>query len=183
MSELAKLMVKAGVFTPDQLEQFKRWGVQNLDAVPEAHAYEVNEFLKEVELALENEDQVFVRETDFTALHEFLKKQHQGVLHLDTGITEADNPVSYAILRTGEYIIPWTGENVFELMANGRTYLFTHENQQVTFAEVRELFYGGQKAFMVCRPSPLEIDYKDKLPPALNGGTNGSHTPEDSSQD
>lgn len=188
MSELAKLMVRSGILKENQIEQFKHWGMQGLEGKGEP-LESVKEFLSEVELALQQQELVLVRETDFSALHDFLKKQHQGVLHLETGTTSSDVHVAYTVSKTGEYIMPWAGENVSDLLANGQTHLVPEEGGAVYFCEVRELFYGQQKAFVVCRPSPsepLNIDHKDPLPPALsNGDANGtgSHTPQAGSQE
>ena len=41
------------------------------------------------------------------------------------------------------------------MLTNGRTYLVV-DDTHVFFKDVRELFFGEQKAFMVCTPSTVE---------------------------
>lgn len=155
MNELAKLMVQSGILTPDQVLQFKKWGMQGLDPDPRDPPVEdVVNFMKEVEMALQHEDMVLVRETDFTALHNFLKKQHRGVLELSTDGKTSSVEISYGVTSTGEYLIPWMGENVADLLCNGLTFLRTDEGKTEYFFELRELYYGDVKAFIACRPAP-----------------------------
>lgn len=175
MNELAKLMVRSGVLTEEQVAQFKKWGMAGLEGNGEP-LESAHEFMREVEMALQKEEMVLVRETDFSALHDYLKKQRQGTLFLDTGETSTEAAVSYTLAKTGEYLLPWNGENVADLLANGLTYLMTDQNERVSFYEVRELYYGDIKAFVVCRPLPTPppetaVDPDTTTPgPTLNQG-------------
>jgi hypothetical protein len=178
MNELAKLMIQSGVLSKEQVSEFQRWGMHNLteeakfdlDKTQDAQA-----FLKQIELALQKDEMVLVRETDFDALRNYLAHQHKGQLHLYTGDVKNDPiEVTYSISKTGEYLLPWGGENIVELLANGKTYLVTDDDKVEFFYEIRELFYGDVKAFVACRPlSSVREQSPDPLS-LTHGAPNGS---------
>lgn len=162
MNELAKLMVNSGVLNPTQIAEFQRWGtVQDNDLKMKDPPKDAQEFMLEVERVLQKEDMVLLRETDFAALTNYLKNQRQGVLYLDTGSASTEVNVAYTLSTSGEYLIPWMAEGISDLLVNGLTYLKTADTR-VFFSEVRELFYGETKAFVVCRPSQIESLHEDQ---------------------
>lgn len=162
MNELAKLMVNSGVLSPTQVSEFRRWGaVQENDLKMKDPPKTAEEFMQEVERVLQKEDMVLLRETDFTALTNFLKNQRQGVLYLDTGSTSTEVNIAYTMSTSGEFCIPWMAEGISDLLVNGMTYLKTADSK-VFFSEVRELFYGETKAFVVCRSSQVEALPEDQ---------------------
>jgi hypothetical protein len=62
-------------------------------------------------------------------------------------------PVEYCKTRLGEIVIPWTSESINDTILDDRTYLKPVGEDRIYFADVRELFHGGHKAFMVCEPA------------------------------
>jgi hypothetical protein len=183
MSELAKLIVKSGILSESQLAEFQHWG-RLTDAEVEASPMSAAEFMQKVESALQQEDMVLVRETDFGALRSYLSNQKKGQLHVQSGKTESEFEVVYSVLNTGEYLIPWAGENLVDLLINGESFLKAEDGKVEYFYEIRELFYGEIKAFVACRPMPLAqlITQETSEAPALtDGAVNGSDPSQNSS--
>jgi hypothetical protein len=181
MSELAKLIVKSGILSESQLAEFQRWG-QLTDAQVEESPMSAAEFMQKVERALQEEDMVLIRETDFGALRSYLQNQKKGQLHVKSGKTESEIDVIYSVLNTGEYLIPWTGENLADLLINGETFLETDDGKEEYFYEIRELFYGEVKAFVACRPMSL-AQLLTQEPSEVSALTDGAANGSDSSQD
>lgn len=156
MSELVRVVARAGLISRENILEFKRWGLPlNVDPLPVPLSRD--QLVRQLEEALEGEGMVLIKETDFDALKHYLQKQRLGMLHLVIEETEEDSPteVSFCVLPTGEYMIPWQSEGIEELMTNGRTHLEV-DGKNIYFSTVRELYYGDVKAFMVCSPSPSE---------------------------
>jgi hypothetical protein len=115
-----------------------------------------------LERAMSEEGYVTVKETDLEILPCFLKTQRKGVLHFEMlNGTKEDFEISYGLTPFGEYIIPWTDDDISEAMTNGLTYLQVPNGRlegeevlydRVAIRRVRELYYGNTKAFMVCVP-------------------------------
>lgn len=153
MNPIVSAVLKAGLISPTQLEEMKR-----ISAVIDRTA-EVNEPVeldlaaKYVQDALESERYVIMRETNLEVLQQYLQAQRTGILHLN----QTDVDVSYGKTPLGEFIIAWTSESIAELMLDEATELQTAEGDRVHFRDVRELFFGEHKAFMVCVPS-VQLD-------------------------
>ena len=152
MNEIAKLMIRSGVLTEQQKTLFQKWGMDMETTEPSIDDAMV--FMKEMERALQDKDYVLVRETDFNTLRSYLSNQRMGKLHLVSDTSESDIDISYAVMPTGEYVMPWNGDTVADLLANGKTFLWTDDGEVEHFVEVRELYYGEVKAFVACRPLP-----------------------------
>ena len=182
MRKLAEVIVRSGIISESQRTEFMRWSgmEQSINVSPPSDA---TMFIQQIELAMQEEEMILLRETDLEALQLFLHYQKKGSLHL--GVAGEDGEpiivnavdVSYAVRKTGEYIIPWTSESMEELLVNGFTYFLNADGAKVYFRDVRELFYGDVKAFMVCVPTITVLPTIATLPEESNGEQSTDHSP------
>jgi hypothetical protein len=156
MTPLTSAVLKAGIVSPDMLKEMQRFnpGLKQVEAAETPVDLETAANL--IVAALNSEEYVLVRETDLEAVRQYLSTTQTGLLHLDTGQQDTDLDVTYGTTKLGEYIIAWTNESIQEMMTNGLSYLEV-DGKHVYFKDVRDLFFGDQKAFMVCVPSTTEV--------------------------
>jgi len=151
-------VVASGIVERAALEELRRWGLP-VDEVDDVKALHLEEAAARVRDALESEGYILVRETDLAVFEQFAQTMCQGVLHivLDNEVDPKDNDLQVTFGRTPlkEYILPWKSTGIADVLTNGMTYL-VDEGSRVYFREVRELFFGETKAFMICAPAPLE---------------------------
>jgi hypothetical protein len=156
MNPLTEAVLKAGLVSPSMLREMKRISPV-ID--PEAEAEEpksLEEAVKLIDDALQSEQYVLVRETDLEVVRQYADTVRTTVLHVEVEDgTESDMDVTYGKTPLGEFIIAWKSESIRDMMTNGLTYL-VENGTHVFFKDVRELFFGEQKAFMVCVPSTVE---------------------------
>jgi hypothetical protein len=164
MRELARIAVRSGIVSPDMTAEFRKWGYF-LDSPGGANPPPATkeEFVQQVEEALESEDLVMVRETDLAALEQYLTTQKLGKIVVIENGEAVKFDITYGRTTTGEYIIAWRGEAISELITNGYTYLLESDDTQIFFTKVRDLFFGDTKSFIVCTPSAKQ--YPDKVLP------------------
>jgi hypothetical protein len=158
MNQNLKLAVlRADIVPGEMVNELTRWG--NLE-VPEKIELEqdLREALADIREAVESHDTVAVRMTDLNAIKLYEENQRSGRLYYSTGgpsprTTFVD--VTYAKTPIGNYIIPWTDQDsdIFDLMMDEGTYLKPAGETRVHFANVDELYFGEQKAFMICTPT------------------------------
>lgn len=153
MNPITAAVLKAGLLTPAMLQEMKRISPAVIDHDAESgDTVSLEEAAELVNAALQSEKYVLLRETDLASIRQYLDTMRQGVLHL-SGADPEGIQVSYGRNTVGEYIIAWKSESIAELMLDPETYLDTGEH--VYFKDVRELFFGEQKAFMVCIPGQV----------------------------
>lgn len=173
---LAEAAIKTGLIPAETLEEFRRWRapIDIPEEVPEPPKT-LEEAAEGIRQVLESQGYVLTRETDLNVLQQYLSSQTDGTLHVEVPkeagdeftTTQADFEVVYGKSMTGEYIFPWQGDNICSEMTNGLTYLSDGNGMKVFFKEVREIFYGEVKAFMLCTVSV--IDYAKELTEGNNG--------------
>lgn len=157
MHSLANIIVRSGIVSDEQMAEFKKWGMvtdeDEVKALPSPKT--AAQFVEQLDQALQDADMVMVRETDLESIRLFLTQQKTGTLHLfdrDAG-TKTSFPVAFAVNKLGEYLVPWTSESITELLTNGESYLEHSVDElpkKVFFVNTHELFFGEQKAFVVC---------------------------------
>jgi hypothetical protein len=156
MNPLTTAVLKTGLITPEMLREIKRFSPV-ID--PEAETEEPKDLAEVVALidtALQSEQYVLVRETDLEVVRQYAETVvRQARLHIEHEEEKSDVEVSYGKTALGEFIIAWKSESIRDMLTNGRTYLVV-DDTHVFFKDVRELFFGEQKAFMVCTPSTVE---------------------------
>lgn len=156
MTALTTAILEAGLVGEDVLAEMKRWGVQfdwngvTVDDLPKV--------LEKIRDALESEDTVELRGTDLDILGLYLVSKVPGRLILPDSKTGRTHSlaVEYCVTTLGEYVIPWTSEDIRDLLLDPKTYLRLAKQPgqdkptKITFSDTRELFFGNRKAFVVC---------------------------------
>jgi hypothetical protein len=149
-------VVEAGLVPSDTLDELARWGIHvTAERRPELNnPQSIATHLKE---ALESEAQVRIDETELDLLHKYLNPKHQkqGRLIIKEDKSHTTTNISFCLTDLGEYAIPWTDEDVPEVLANGQTHLKWQDGEvarDVYFTDVREVFFGTRKAFAICTP-------------------------------
>jgi len=149
-SKLVTAVVKSGLIPEDLIAQMQKWGM-HVDVVDEKDIiHDPIKVAEMIEEALTELDLVEVRSTDLDILREFLISNQAGTLvlkHPDTG-EKASFSITYCQVR-GEYIIPWKSESISEMLTAEGSYLRA-EGFRIYFNDIRELFFGNQKAFVAC---------------------------------
>jgi hypothetical protein len=163
---LTTAALRAGLISKATLEEFRRWGapIDIPEGIPAKPPKTIEEAGQLIEEALQSEGYTIARETDLEVLHQYLSTQAHGTLHVEfftsdpTQETEADIDVNYGVTPIGEFIIPWKSESIASELTNGACYLTSESlgGSKIFFMQVRELFFGEQKAFMVCTGRPVD---------------------------
>lgn len=159
MSALSKAMIETGLLSSDVLAQFKYWGLGdvNPDAAPTT-IKSLQEIVGQLKEAIDSEDMVEIRATDLDIVHEYLSCQLKGRLTLPDYTTGKTNsfPITYSLTKLGEIVIPWASEDIRDLLIDPRACLKPVKGSglpKYVFIDVRELFFGQSKAFLVCTPA------------------------------
>lgn len=151
MSELTKAVALSGAIDPDMLREFTKWRLPV--ELPEGDFYDSpEEAIEAIEYALTGSDQVEVRTTDLDSLKQFLRTKRKGKLHLTTSKGSGTIDIEFGVSAMGEYIIPWNADSIAEIMSNGESYILD-VRRKVFVTDVTELYFGGNKAFMLCTPA------------------------------
>lgn len=148
-------MLETGLVDEAFLQQLRKWGLLTEDTPPVDQGLSAERVVSRIQEALEGPEAVHIRDTDLDAVSRFLNEKQGGKLHLpvpedDTKTTSV--PIEFYITKFGEYLLPWKSEGIQTLLTDRRTYLKQANKPRVYFDDVRELFYGGKKAFVVCAP-------------------------------
>lgn len=153
---MIEAVLKAGLVSEEALEEMKRFStVIPKDAITE-DPKDLSETARIIATALESEGYVMVRETDLEVLQQYMETSRAGLLHVETEDgAYSEFGITFGRTRLGECIIAWRSESIEELLTNGLSYL-EFEGVRTFFSDVRELFFGETKAFMVCRLSTKE---------------------------
>jgi hypothetical protein len=149
-------VVQSGLVPPEVLSEMSRWGLP-VEMVEEKDVIKTHEgVVARIQEALDGEDLVQLRDTDLDMIRHYLTEQQVGKLHIGTDKFD----VYFCRNRLGEYIIPWKSEGVHDLMLDPDTKL-TYRDKDLKrrtayFSDVRELFFGDNKAFMVCTAAEVK---------------------------
>lgn len=150
MSELAKAVVLSGAIDAGMLQEFTRWRLPV--EIPSDDLYESpEEAIEAIEEAMTGSEQVEIRTTDLDVLKQFLRTKRKGKLHLTTSKGSGTIDIDFGVSTMGEYIVPWNADSITDIMTNGESYIMD-VRRKVFVADVIELYFGGNKAFMLCTP-------------------------------
>lgn len=154
MGKLGTIIAKAGLLSPDMIAEFQKWGFPQEPV--EVQEMTLEDLLGELEAAMNSEDMVAMRVTDPEIIKEWGSSLTKGrlMLELEDG-SRGEVEVLFGKTRTGEYILPWRSDTISEVMCNGKTHLLV-EDTAVYFQDVRELYFGDTKAFMLCKAITTE---------------------------
>lgn len=163
MSQLTEIIIKAGLVPPNTLAEIRRWAplLTDPNSQPPTELeseMSVKVLCDSIDEVLQSAGYVIVRETDLTVLPQYLQTMMPGVLHIKL---EDDSIQKFSVqvgrLPSGEFVIPWRSDDISELLTDGQTFLRI-DKEKYFFSDARELFYGNNKAFIVCKPSTKELD-------------------------
>ena len=158
MRPIATAVIRTGVVSKEALAEMQKWGLP-VDLIAEEKVATIHEHQQVVNIirdALENVDQVMVRDTDLDIISMFIdpKNQREGRIHLKTESDKTSFKITFCRGPLKEFIIPYRSEDIVDLMTNGESHLkFTDDEgnkQTVYFKNVREFYVGDRKAFMIC---------------------------------
>ena len=158
MKPIAVAVVRAGLVDNDVMHEFKRWGLPVRLVQEDQILSNPRQIVDLIQNALEGEEQVRINETDLDLLARYLDPRFrmEGTLVVRSGENKSTSRVTFCLTTTGEYAIPWVSDSIADLMVGEGSYLRfkneSGENEKVSFTDVREVFFGEQKAFMVCMP-------------------------------
>lgn len=160
-SDMKIAVLKAGIVPKETIPELERWGLQ----IPEGVEIEddLRNVLDNIRESVESRKTVEFRMTELDAYRDYAAGVAVGRLYYavpDNSIPGTRKSkttfieVSYARTTAGVYLIPWTGEDIYDIMLDEGTYLKPVGDERVHFSDVSDLYYGEQKTFMVCTPVP-----------------------------
>ncbi len=156
-SEVAKTVVESGIVDRHSLEQLRRWGfLLDVEPKPDAPDLTASDLVDRIVEAIESRDAVEIRSTDLDAVRDYLSTRRPARLHVpnpDQPGKTVSIPIEYFITRLGEIVLPWSSDSIADLITNEGTYLKPTGEARIYFADVRELFFGEHRAFMICTPA------------------------------
>jgi glycosyltransferase involved in cell wall biosynthesis len=162
MRPIVDAVVSSGIIDPEDLKQFRRWGVELPDAndAPISGAYA----LERIQAALESSDQIHVGQTDFAVLEAYrdvAKRVHGRLCLRDAGKRRFVNVAFVWASGKHSVAVPWLGDDMpDELLTNGDTYLrYTDDGGakvDLYFDDVMPLRYGNDVLFILCRVAVVE---------------------------
>jgi hypothetical protein len=159
-------VVASGLVPEGMLRQFQKWGtLPPGDLTPKARSLTPEQLKELFQLALEQDESVLIKDTDLDIVKHYVEAQQKGRLYV-TNVRDGKPRTSYVdvyFCRTllGEYVLPWQGEQLGDLLLAETTYLKPTGGERVYFADVRDLYFGDQKAFVVCQPAVVKEDPTD----------------------
>jgi hypothetical protein len=171
MKAIMTAVLKAGLLTPEMLKEFKRFSPVVDREAETGEPMGLEDAAALIEAAIQSEQYVLLRETDLEIVRQYADTARRSVLHVEHDGEVSDIEVSYGRTPIGEFIIPWRSESIRDMLTNGQTYLvvaatevrawlpdpYQAEGQvRIFFKDVREVFFGEQKAFMVCSASTVD---------------------------
>jgi len=161
MRPLGKAVIRTGLIDQDQLTEMRKWKLPvAIEEVEDEGAAikDPNTVVQILQDALESGEQVRVRDTDLDIVQRWIdpKNQLTGKLIMKEGEEHATKKVIFCLTVMKEIAIPWSSENIVDLLCNGETHLKFEEGDgtkhKYYFTDARELYIGDTKAFVVCSP-------------------------------
>lgn len=149
----SKAVLELDIADPNSISQLRMWGYLPdvpLDPPPE----DAEEAVARLREAIESHDAVEVRDTDLDIISQFLSTKQPARLYVPKpdGEGVVGIAVEYCKTQLGEIVIPWTSESITDLLVGAGAYLKPKGQPKIYFADTRDLFFGGKKAFVVCEP-------------------------------
>lgn len=149
MSRSADALSRAGLLPPGMVAQVRRWGIQvaePLELEPPLGPAQVVDALEEAFQAPSRSELV----TDPDLWRRYLDTATPAtlVLELDDG-QKTSVELHAGQHLDGSWLVPWTGSDPIDILTNGRSHLVVQASRYF-FGDVREFYYGAQKAFLRC---------------------------------
>lgn len=150
MSNLINNLAGSGILTEDQLAEAKKWNWVDRELTPGRPAT-ADDLCSSIRSMVESEE-LSIRETDLDIMRQYVRTAKAYTLHLETD-TSAEVSLPVGVRIEGEYILPWRGETIRDLLLNGKTYLVDGD-RKVYFHDIREIWFGSSISFLVCCGRP-----------------------------
>lgn len=165
MSDLSKAVVLSGALDANMLKELTRWRLPGVVLPAEGQFNTPEEAVEAIEEAMTGQEQVEVRITDLDVLKCYLQSRKDGKLRIvnDERGTSGTWPVVFGVIKRAkyvDYILPWNSDSIEALLTNGQSYLLD-DKKKVYFSLVTELYFGDQKAFILCTPVKEEHGKRD----------------------
>lgn len=149
-----RTVLMAGILPPEVVEQMQRWGCIPREVEVQASSTLNEEKTAEMlRMALDSDAVTELRDTDLDIVKFYLENKQRARLYLPEGGDASYVEVFYCLTSLGEIVIPWQGENIRDLLLDNQSYLKPPGGAPVYFADVRDLYFGETKAFIVCQPA------------------------------
>lgn len=162
MRPVSVAVVRTGVISKESLAELRRWGlpVEMLMEEDVVHVKSPQQAVDIIRDALDAHDQTAIRESDLEIVRVWINQDNQqvGRLVLPVEGKKTSFKVVFCRTRMGEYVIPWNSESIADLVLTVDSQLHYEEDgvkKKVHFLDMRELFIGDHKAFMVCSGEEL----------------------------
>jgi hypothetical protein len=153
-------VLRSGLVPESVLNELQHWGlpVTFTDERSTPVLNTADDIIECIRDAVESDITVKMRDTDLDVLTIYLKHHFQAHLVFLDVETNKNKRVSctYAVLPSGNYVIPWNAEDISELLLDPKSFLRDVHGKHIKFENVEELFFGGRKAFISARPVPTE---------------------------
>lgn len=156
-----KAVVASGLVPEGVLRQFQKWGMLPPgDIQPVVQDITLDQAAELFRRVREEGEEELIKDTDLDIVAHYVRGQEKGRLYVATvkngkpSTTYVD--VHFYKTKLGEYVLPWRDENLRDLLLDPTTYLKPTGGERVYFADVRDLYFGEQRTFVVCSPAPKQ---------------------------
>jgi hypothetical protein len=155
MRPLTKTVIRAGLVADSVLSEMRRWGFLVETSTDDEAIEDPDVVILALQDALESHEQVRVQDTDLDIVQRWIDPDNQvegQLIMLEDG-RRATRKIVFCWTVMKEVALPWAGESIVDLLINGETHLRYEDEDgkhKVFFSDVRELYVGDTKAFMVC---------------------------------
>jgi hypothetical protein len=158
-SERRMVVLRAGIVPPAQVKELSRWAGGEVPTEVKVET-DRRQALVDIREVIEGQETVEIRQTDLDAIKFYEANQLPARLYYSVPAGEGKRKttfanVHYAKNAIGNYMIPWTDEDIYDLMLDEGTYLKPDGEARVYFSNISELYYGTKKMFMICMPAPI----------------------------
>jgi len=155
MRPLGVAVIRAGLVDTSVISEMQRWGLP-------IHIVEETQVIRDADVvvrvlqdALESGEQVRLQDTDLDIVQKWVDPANQivGKLVVKDGEKRSTSKCIFCRTLMGEFAFPWTSESLADLLVNGESHLQYSKDGEITkayFIDVRELYIGDSKAFVVC---------------------------------
>mgnify|MGYP003405144943 FL=1 len=157
MRPLGKAVIRAGLVDDSTLSELRRWGLPVQVADAGVTIEDAATAVRVLQDALESGDQVRMQDTDLDIVQRWLDPANQvtGKLVLHADEQKSTSKVIFCWTVMHEVAFPWKSDSIEDLLLGENSYLQyvdpkTSKEHRCFFSDVRELYIGDTKAFLVC---------------------------------
>lgn len=155
MGACTQAVIEAGLVPQELLPQFQKWGV--LEQYDPAQALSsIEEVVECIQTSLESDDLVELRDTDLDAVGVYLRGLRDGLrgrlYYTRDGGGRGHAELKYAVLPTGEYLLPALAEELQEALCLQDTHFTIGDGARVRFTTSRLLYSGKTPLFVAATP-------------------------------